>query len=75
MTNEHKTALRLIEKVLDRPYADPDDDIAVLARQLQRTREALILILPMAKGYAYEHDVGNNKKMINDVVETYLGDL
>lgn len=32
-------ALILADKVLDRPSADPDDDLAVLARQFLRMRE------------------------------------
>jgi len=39
--HELTQAYLLAEKVLDRPNADPDDDIAVLARQLVRTMEKL----------------------------------
>jgi hypothetical protein len=38
---EKEHAVILANKVLDRVNADPDDDLAVLARQLLRTREAL----------------------------------
>lgn len=38
---EHEEALLLAGKILDRPHADPDDDLAILARQLLRTREQL----------------------------------
>ena len=38
---ESKEALILAGKILDRPNADPDDDLAVLARQLLRTRQKL----------------------------------
>ncbi len=34
-------AYLLADKVLDRPNADPDDDMAMLARQLMRTLEKL----------------------------------
>lgn len=37
---EHGRALILAATVLDRVNADPDDDLAVLARQLVRTSEA-----------------------------------
>lgn len=39
--NELEGAVRLADRVLDRPNADPDDDLAVLARQLLRANEAL----------------------------------
>jgi hypothetical protein len=38
---EKDEAIALAERVLDRPYADPDDDLAVLARQLLRALERL----------------------------------
>jgi hypothetical protein len=34
-------ALLLANKILDRINADPDDDLAILARQLLRARERL----------------------------------
>jgi len=36
-------AIVLANKILDRISADPDDDLAILARQLLRTREQLRL--------------------------------
>lgn len=39
--NEHKTAVKLANTILDEPGRDPDDDLSVLARQLLRTHEAL----------------------------------
>jgi hypothetical protein len=39
-TSELQSALALARRVLDRPSADPDDDLAVLARQLIRQHEA-----------------------------------
>lgn len=39
---EEKIAWELAHKVLDRPYADPDDDLATLARQFLRARERLL---------------------------------
>ena len=38
---EYQRAINLANKVLDRVGADPDDDIAVLARCLLRIRDAL----------------------------------
>jgi hypothetical protein len=37
---EFDEAIKLAQHVLDRPMADPDDDIAILARQFLRTVEA-----------------------------------
>lgn len=39
--DEREHAVRLANHVLDRVNADPDDDLAVLARQFLRAREAL----------------------------------
>jgi hypothetical protein len=36
---EFREAVQIANKVLDRPYADPDDDTAVLARQFLRLAE------------------------------------
>lgn len=41
--NELEWAKVLIDHVLDRPMADPDDDLAVLARQLQRALEREVI--------------------------------
>ena len=38
---EKKHAIELANRVLDRPWGDPDDDLAVLARQLLRALERL----------------------------------
>lgn len=38
---ERQRALELAERILDRPNADPDDDLAVLARQLIRAQEEI----------------------------------
>lgn len=40
MTEFQETKL-LAEKILDRPYADPDDDLAMLARQFLRQVETV----------------------------------
>lgn len=40
-TNERAFAVALANRVLDRPYGDPDDDLAVLSRQLLRRHEEI----------------------------------
>ena len=62
---------RLADRLLDEPNTDPDDELRMLARQLKRARELIVVIQPMVKGYAYEHRVGSNQK-IAQWVETYL---
>jgi len=37
---ERDVAIELANRVLDRPYGDPDDDLAILARQFLRAVEA-----------------------------------
>jgi hypothetical protein len=44
--DELTRALLLADRVLDRPGADPDDDLAVLARQLMRTCESIVAMRP-----------------------------
>lgn len=39
--SERQDAIRLAEKILERPCADPDDDLAMLGRQLLRYVEAV----------------------------------
>ena len=39
--SERGQALIIAAAVLDRPNADPDDDIAILARQLTRAQEEI----------------------------------
>ena len=39
--SERGRALILAAGILDRPHADPDDDLAVLARQLTRAQEEI----------------------------------
>ena len=41
MSAERDVAIALANRVLDRPGADPDDDLAVLARQFLRALERL----------------------------------
>lgn len=46
MERERQRALALARKVLDRANADPDDDLAILARQLLRIAEIQYLPRP-----------------------------
>ena len=39
--SERSDALKLAERILDRPHADHDDVLAILSRQLLRKQEAL----------------------------------
>lgn len=48
--SERERALIIAATVLGRPNADPDDDIAVLARQLNRAIEALQTIALLETG-------------------------
>jgi hypothetical protein len=41
MSDEKADAIRLAERILDRVNADPDDDLAMLSRQLLRALERL----------------------------------
>ena len=41
-----------------------DTEKLALQARIRELREALGWILPMAKGYAVEHDVGNNQNMV-----------
>jgi hypothetical protein len=40
-SHERLRALKIADIVLERPYADPDDDLAILARQLKRAQEEI----------------------------------
>lgn len=46
---ERDDALKLAHRILDRPHADPDDDLAVLARQLIRARECVEIWRPVVE--------------------------
>ena len=41
LSDERREALVLADAILDRPNADPDDDLAVLARHLLRAQESI----------------------------------
>lgn len=40
-TDERTEAEAIANRLLDEPYADPDDDIRVLARQFNRSQEQI----------------------------------
>lgn len=56
--NEKESALLLADRVLDRPNADPDDDLAILARQLNRATERELLLRAAIK-FAITNHCGN----------------
>jgi len=39
--SEHEETIRLANGILERPYADPDDDLAMLSRQFLRALEVI----------------------------------
>jgi hypothetical protein len=47
---EKDSVIILANKILDRPSGDPDDDLAVLSRQLLRREERLQKIAAIAEG-------------------------
>lgn len=50
---EEFDAVRLAERILDRPFGDPDDDLALLARQFLRARkrsERRVKLYELARG-------------------------
>lgn len=65
MVSERGRALILAAAVLDRPNADPDDDMAVLARQLNRAHEAAetmrAALLEIRNHWANQYDHPRNE--------------
>lgn len=60
MSNELNDALRLADRLLEEPYADPDDDLRVLARHLRRqfeSHERYKKALQTANGFLIQHDL------------------
>lgn len=56
MTPERKDALWKADRALDRPYADPDDDLAVVSRQLLRSAEEIDKLRAELDNYKWAHD-------------------
>jgi hypothetical protein len=59
MSNEFAYAVVLANRILDRPSGDPDDDLAVLARQFLRASERARDIPRTATGAI--HSAGTGK--------------
>lgn len=66
---EKQEAVVLANRVLDRPSADSDDDLAILARQFLRLRELV------GRRVAYEQPLGPGLHHVTDVrLAEYLRD-
>ena len=63
MNDERSDAIKLANRVLDRPHADPDDDLAVLARQLLR-REEYVASLAASNSAYCESGPGTAPKVV-----------
>jgi hypothetical protein len=63
VVNEYADAYELANRVLDRINADPDDDLAVLARTLLRTREAMENLLGVIDA-AGLHNLSNGVQLV-----------
>lgn len=48
-TEEYKLAIKLADRLLDEPYADPDDDLRTLARQFLRAVERTPILLSVQR--------------------------
>lgn len=55
------------------PPESPTSDAVDLQARVQELERALELILPMAKGYAIEHDVGVNKRLVDEATWALAG--
>ena len=49
--DERIQAQRFVDRLLEEPYADPDDDYRVLARQFNRQFELIAMLVHAAGGY------------------------
>lgn len=58
---ERDDALVLANKILERPHGDPDDDLAVLARQLLRAREQVAQLRKTLDATVREREDYNGK--------------
>jgi len=47
-------------------FAEQYDEIDRLNKVNRELVEALEIVLPMARGYAAEHNVGRNQEMVNE---------
>lgn len=69
--SENDEATVIANRVLDRPSADPDDDLAILARQLLRAREEIARLAKIADAATKlrEHQDQFGQKHIKDYLE------
>ncbi len=65
---EKEDAVFLANKILDRQYGDPDDDLGVLARQLLRREERLQRIVLVAKG------IGDSESLLRHIAKIAQGE-
>jgi hypothetical protein len=65
-------ALLLANKILDRINADPDDDLAVLARQFLRAHEARDLLKEKVAHWMIEHSFATGH---GDTMDDLLAEL
>jgi hypothetical protein len=66
-----KTIEKLQNELANMSHSAQFKRVEMLEEKLARAEAALKLILPMAKGYAYEHPVGSNMKYI-DIATNYF---
>ena len=54
-------------------YIEAIDKIAGLEQDLARMKDIVALILPLAKGYVANHNVGSNQDYINSAEQALKG--
>lgn len=65
-----KVAKALIGKVRKEDTSEQYKQYRALLDKTRRYKEALVLVLPMAKAYAYKNPVGSNMKYIDIATKT-----
>lgn len=63
---EYEKAIKLANQLLDEPYADPDDDLRLLARQFLRATEEEIKYKFEATGTG---NIGDKKASLTPLIE------
>ena len=57
-----------------RTRAEAAEDVRdALKAQLRETLDALVLVLPLARGYAHEHPVGANQQYVSHATDVLAG--
>jgi hypothetical protein len=64
---EKDSVIILANKILDRPWGDPDDDLAVLSRQLLRREERLQKIAAIAEGSTTANSLSHIAKIARGI--------